>query len=277
MEDKTNNMETINLNTGEGYKLITFPDGQPHIVLEDEEIDYYVKVICSITSPSKLLQLCEVAEVLNRHSQSWILHIPYLMGARWDRVMEDEKGSLRMLESFDLKVVADIINSLKANVVVLYDPHSDVASALINNCKIISNKNLVISYEKEDAVLIIPDAGAAKKANKYFKWNSNLKDSIQCVKHRDSEGKITLKVLEPEKCTSRNCVIVDDLCDGGRTFIAIAQQIKPLHLTLIVTHGIFSAGLKGLAEEFQEIITSNSYQVDYKEGSGILKVINYDF
>lgn len=54
-------------------------------------------------------------------------------------------------------------------------------------------------------------------------------------------------------------MIIDDICDGGATFLAIAGQVKPAHLTLIVTHGIFSKGLDALAEKFDSIITSDSY------------------
>jgi ribose-phosphate pyrophosphokinase len=68
-----------------------------------------------------------------------------------------------------------------------------------------------------------------------------------------------LKVLEADKCEGKNCVIIDDLCDGGGTFLAIASQIKPAHITLIVTHGIFSKGFDVFKGTFDEIIVSDSY------------------
>lgn len=68
--------------------------------------------------------------------------------------------------------------------------------------------------------------------------------------------------------------ILDDICDGGRTFIEIAKAIKmkqslssAVHpenhgkIYLVVTHGIFSAGLKPLNEYFDGIYTTNSYVV----------------
>ena len=124
--------------------------------------------------------------------------------------------------------------------VFLYDVHSDASTLLIKNSINISNKELVMNYQKENAILICPDAGAAKKVGKYLEWNKNIVDIVYGNKHRDlSNGKITLKVLEPEKCIGRNCVIIDDICDGGATFLAIAEQIQASNLTLIVTHGIF--------------------------------------
>lgn len=57
-------------------------------------------------------------------------------------------------------------------------------------------------------------------------------------------------------------VIVDDICDGGRTFVELAKAIKAGRPTakiyLIVTHGIFSAGYTQLKEYFERIYTTNS-------------------
>jgi ribose-phosphate pyrophosphokinase len=60
----------------------------------------------------------------------------------------------------------------------------------------------------------------------------------------------------------KEIVIIDDICDGGRTFIEIAkilkEEKKDIKISLIVTHGIFSAGLKELYEYFDMIVTTNS-------------------
>jgi ribose-phosphate pyrophosphokinase len=179
------------------------------------------------------------------------------MAARYDRLMLPG-------DSIDLKVIADLINSMHFEKVYLFDVHSDAATLLIRNAINISNKQLVEFYKKDNAVLICPDAGAAKKVDKYFGWNAGITEIIYCNKSRDlSNGMITLKVLEPEKCANRNCVIIDDICDGGGTFLAIAEQIKPAHLTLIITHGIFSKGFDALEKKFNEIIVSNSFCTDY--------------
>ena len=131
------------------------------------------------------------------------------MGPRFDRVMETG-------DSFDLKVISNLINSCNFDKVYLFDVHSDVSTALIKNSINITNSFLVKQYGKEDSVLICPDAGAVKKVNKYFELNDNIKEVVYCNKVRDlTNGKITLKLLELEKCKDRNCVIIDDLCDGA--------------------------------------------------------------
>jgi ribose-phosphate pyrophosphokinase len=170
----------------------------------------------------------------------------------------------------------------------LYDVHSDVATALIRNSVNVDNRVLVEIYTKENAILICPDAGAAKKIKHYFDWNSNIVDVVYCIKSRDlSNGKITLKVLEPERCEGRNCVIIDDICDGGGTFLAIANQINAAHLTLMVTHGIFSKGVEVLEEKFDEIIVTNSTfpnpskgrerQQDSKRDADFFRIIDFKY
>ncbi|HYG16912.1 MAG TPA: ribose-phosphate pyrophosphokinase-like domain-containing protein [Bacteroidia bacterium] len=258
-------MKTININSSINITRIIFPDNQPHIRIEGIEEGDDVRVICSITDSAVLIQLLECANAIeNAFAKKKTLVIPYLMGARYDRLMQ--KG-----DSIDLKVIAMLINSMEFEKVYLFDVHSDASLLLINNSVNISNAELVKAYNKENAVLICPDAGASKKISGYLKLN-NITDVAYCTKSRDlSNGHITLKVNEPEKCINRNCVIIDDICDGGATFLTIAEQIKPEHLVLIVTHGIFSKGFETLEKRFDEIIVSDSYCKTYT--SPIVKTI----
>ncbi|MFT3932539.1 MAG: ribose-phosphate pyrophosphokinase-like domain-containing protein [Chitinophagaceae bacterium] len=259
-------MKTINLNTGEGVKTILFPDQQPHVNISGINEGDEVKVICSITDSVKMLQLLETANALdNVFAIKKVLVMPYLMAARYDRLMQPG-------DSIDLKVVANLINSCGFAKVYLFDVHSDVSTLLINNVVSISNKQMVEQYDQQDALLICPDAGAAKKIGKYFEWNKNLKDIVYCSKNRNlSTGNLTLEVLEPQECKDRNCVIIDDICDGGATFLAIAELIQPKHLTLIVTHGIFSKGFAALEKKFNQIIVSDSFCKTYD--SPIVKLV----
>jgi ribose-phosphate pyrophosphokinase len=77
-------------------------------------------------------------------------------------------------------------------------------------------------------------------------------------------------------------VITDDICDGGMTFIHVAQRLKALsaeRVVLFVTHGIFSKGLgvfDGLIDHFyttdsfphpaDERITTIPYAFDFTQG-----------
>lgn len=117
----------------------------------------------------------------------------------------------------------------------------------------------------EKCVLVSPDAGALKKTYDVAK-EFGITNIIIANKHRDiATGKIvsTEVPVKPEH-RGKDFVIVDDICDGGRTFIEIAKQIKESlkedcgKIYLVVTHGIFSAGLKELGTYFDRIYTTNS-------------------
>lgn len=259
-------MKTIDLNQATGVRFLLFPDNQPHVIVEGIEPGDEVKVICSITNSIKLMHLLQTANALNHLSaKKKVLVIPYLLGARYDRLMQHG-------DSFDLEVVANMINSCAFEKVYLWDAHSKVSTDLIARSENIKNRQMVEQYARPCAIVICPDAGATKKVNEYFEWNSNLKDIVYCTKKRDlASGRLTLEVNDAQKCSNRNCVIIDDICDGGATFLAIAEQVKPGHLTLIVTHGIFSKGFAALEQHFDEIIVSDSYAKSYD--SPIVKTV----
>lgn len=267
-------MQIINLNKRIGVKTIEFPDGQPHIELDKIECCEPVKVIVSIDCPKRLLELCMVSNALDsKMCDKKLLRINYLMGARYDRHMKEERG-----DSFDLKVISDIINSLNFDKVEILDPHSPVSLDLVRNSVGISNQFLVERYHIPETLIICPDKGARLKVEDYANWNPNLlKTPVYCTKARDlSTGAVTLAVEDAQECDGRPCIIIDDICDGGATFLAIAEQIKPSHLTLMVTHGIFSKGLIDLTSKFDVIITSDSICKDVADKLTVHKVPEYE-
>ena len=74
----------------------------------------------------------------------------------------------------------------------------------------------------------------------------------------------------------KNCLIVDDICDGGRTFTDLAKKLNDKgakELYLFVSHGIFSKGYDELLGHFNVIGTTNSFSQEYPES---IKVINLE-
>lgn len=248
-----------------------FSDNAPHVRLENVMAGDNVNVICSMTDPAKVIQLMQTANAI-RHAGAICNHlfITYLMGARYDRIMVEG-------DSLDLQVFADIINHCNFNSVEILDAHSDKAWTLIRNSKNFI-PNLLEDYdlEKENFVFICPDKGAFFRIPE---WVVHA-DIIYCDKARDvTNGNITLHVLNPELSEGRNCIIVDDICDGGGTFLQIAQRLhNPKKLVLAVTHGIFSKGFRRLNEWFDEIITTNSLPLYHNpldnQNLDKLKVVN---
>jgi ribose-phosphate pyrophosphokinase len=152
-------------------------------------------------------------------------------------------------ESFDLKNICEFINSCNFSQVSVLDPHSDVPEALLNNFrKILPNDYIYNSItdiiDKEDrsqVTLVSPDAGAYKKVFKLAEeWKHPL---VAANKFRDRDGNINLVVLGDVK--GLNCLIVDDICLGGRTFKILAEKLREQganKVFLYVSHAHFFNG-----------------------------------
>jgi ribose-phosphate pyrophosphokinase len=113
-----------------------------------------------------------------------------------------------------------------------------------------------------DIVLVSPDAGANKKTFEVAKYFST--NFIRADKLRDlTTGQIKETIVYADDLTGKTAVILDDICDGGRTFIELAKVLKAkgaAKVILFVTHGIFSAGLDPLfAGGIDAIWTTDSF------------------
>jgi len=261
------------------YKISKFPDGQQQLQFEDTQIglikgytnpnfDYQIIIKSRLNNFNDLeLICCAVASLRELNIEKIHLYTPYFLGSRSDRKFEE--GSNNYLKS----VICPIINSLDFKSVTVMDPHSDVLEACLNNFNKINNFALVddaLSYiisegEEDQIVLVSPDAGAYKKVFDVAK-EFNIEKIITATKVRDMKTGNILHTKIPvlDQHNDLKYIIIDDICDGGRTFVELAKAIKAGRPTakiyLIVTHGIFSSGYSQLGEYFEQIYTTNSYK-----------------
>ena len=110
--------------------------------------------------------------------------------------------------------------------------------------------------------LVSPDAGSNKKIFDLAKSIGYTDEIIRCDKLRDiTTGKIIETIVYKDNLYGKDAIIVDDILDGGKTFIEIAKILKQKNvgkIYLVVTHGIFSAGYTQLGEYFEQIYCTNS-------------------
>ena len=232
------------------YTKFKFPAGELHIKLIDAT-PRSVNLQFEFENMEEVYELLLLADTLKRnHIKIASLEMPYVPFSRQDRV--NEVG-----ECFSLDLFCKLINSIRADEIVVTDPHSDVATALLNNCRVIPQHEIMGRYlgEKFDFWLICPDAGNLKKT---YKLASKVACAgvIECSKLRNTKtGEITETRVYTDDLQGKECVIVDDICDGGRTFIEIAKVLKTKNcgkISLMVTHGFFTKGLwvfDGLIDE----------------------------
>lgn len=240
-----------------------FPGGERHIDVSN--IPENAKS-CLLTSrlpdADAVMTVLLAADALKRRGVKKIgLYAPYFPYARQDRVAV--KG-----DPLSISVMARLINSCGFHDVFVLDAHSDVTGALVDNYRpldwlnwavMVSNHiELLNPRSAADApIFVAPDAGAGKKVEALAR--RQLASFMPCRKVRSPlTGELT--VSADNTFHGKQIIVVDDICDGGATFIQIAKQFEGNNIHLLVTHGIFSKGLGPLFEAgYESIHTSNSW------------------
>jgi ribose-phosphate pyrophosphokinase len=254
------------------YKISKFPDGQQDVTITKFDTKVSEVIIKSSFNNFKDLELIisTTKALRNLKVERIHLYIPYILGARSDRKFV-EGGT-----SYLRDVIAPILNAQNYVTVTCIDAHSDVAAACINNLEVMDNSWFVkIALTKQNQIslqnavdsftLISPDAGALKKIYNLAEKVGYKRDILIASKHRDIEtGKIlsTNVPLNAGEHINNNFLIVDDICDGGRTFIEISKAIHEMRpaakVSLAITHGIFSSGYYELSKHINHIYCTNS-------------------
>ena len=190
----------------------------------------------------------------------FMLDMPYVPYARQDRVCND--GEALSIEAF-----ADIVNMLKYDIVQIVDPHSPVTPALIKNSAIRDQFEIFkdIKSSFREITIVAPDQGATKKCEEFAK-KVGAAGVLTFTKTRNmADGKITGMSCNGTVNQDGKYLVLDDICDGGRTFIELAQYFpKECTLELAVTHGIFSKGVNIVALEYDHIYTTDSFRSDFE-------------
>lgn len=271
---------TINIPNDRGslYEVLHYPAGEIQVRLTGEGIfactgkDEYVIKANPIPD---IVELAQLKDALDAMPVKWFwtrLDLPYLPYARADRRFVPG-------DSFGLKVFADLINSLHFHTVDTFDVHSPIAKQqipnLVNIDPIHARDQITACVESMGGpngfCFIAPDAGALKRYDlASYGW-----PVVIGGKKRDPEtGKLSGFEIEPRIREFSKGLIVDDICDGGGTFIGLAQEINRLNpdikLGLYTSHGIYSKGLDVLFERFEHIFTSDySFHTEYFEEATI--------
>lgn len=244
-------------NFSDVFEVMTYPAGEPHVRLKDSAPERVSVIEVHPRNFNDLGAIFTANRILRHldpsHTITW--YIPYFPFARHDRRNDAHDG-------FELRLVLDLIAHERLRVVTV-DPHSDVSGVLPH----VPQKVVVRDLRRQrflssETVIAIPDLGAAKKAGTWIGDNRH----VQCIKHRDVHtGKLSgFEVLAMRAwghdtvLDGADCMIVDDICDGGGTFLGLAAELRKCgakSLTLAVTHGLFTQGFEGLREAFDHIIS----------------------
>lgn len=259
---------------------VVFPDGAVHIKNADDPAEYaYQIAIVQGMSHDDLFTLAMWADAVAHREEKKVLILPYLPGARMDRGVPT--GAF---------VYGDFIHySIRPDQIITVDPHSPQALHFFDAADpddpygnygrdaTVFPVERIIRHEVQDGSsdskampyvgVIAPDKGAHDRAAAAAKVMGV--PVYQAEKSRDFDtGKLSGFKMVDALPDEGKLLIVDDICDGGGTFLGLAKAtgLPKERLDLWVTHGIFSKGLSELRKHFGVIHTTNSYYAEDNNG-----------
>lgn len=228
-------------------EVLTFSDGTIRVTLpgiSDIKAQYPVPFVIKsyIQNMDDVMVIAQIVEIIKREiaNPNIKLIITSPIYTRYDRVMLDDRS-----DAFALNAFSKFLGTIPLDIVVLFDPHSDVAVKQLKKAGLKVNtipQGLVICLSEtlpDEYVPCAPDAGAMKKINLV---------EIVANKRRDiSTGEIIgVELIKKVKVNKHSgpILVIDDICEGGRTFIEVAKLLEeeyPNHpRALYITHGLFT-------------------------------------
>lgn len=247
-------------------KYFQFPDSQPHLMLELGDVNNLLscEINTSINCPNDLFNVAMALDILKRTGRQITLNIFWLFGSRMDRPIDQNQPNT-------FKVVCDMIKTIADGVTInLLDIHNPKAVSFnFNEISIKPFVDQAINDFSPGCDIYFPDKGAADRYSCLFSENTNI---LRGGKLRDSlTGKLSGFCLESGERKSNDIIIIDDICDGGGTFLGQLQILKGLGYNMIAlytTTGIYSKGFEALSE-FDALYFTNSFIFNSDSSQGL--------
>ena len=178
---------------------------------------------------------------------------------------QDKKSAPR--EPISARLVADMLQVAGADRVITMDLHAGQIQGFFRiPVDHMTAMPVLVNFfndqgdSKDDLVIVSPDAGRAKLAERY-------RDRLGCdvailTKERNAHHAARITNVLGEVAGKR-CVLLDDMIDTGGTLLAGAQALKAegaTHVSAAATHGLFSADAYERIERSQldQVIVTDS-------------------
>lgn len=251
--------------------FLQFSGGERHVQLGTFGDVKKIFIRAELRSSNDVLDLLLAADALNHkiNTPELYVEVPYLPYARQDRVCAPG-------QAFSLKVLTKLFEQIE-NVKewTVWDCHSSVGIELTGANNIPAQDIIKTNHELSrlimdlNSVIVCPDKGAVDRTNAIvaaFEKDFQPDAVVFCEKVRDpATGHITHTDVKIDTLKGRTAIITDDICDGGYTFIKVAEQLKAKgakQVILFVTHGIFSKGLDVFDGLIDHVFTTDSFVHD---------------
>lgn len=242
------------------FEITQFPDGTSQVWKLQDYIDFdrysdEPVILWQFENEAELMHVLQLASLIQNHLdiESCTLRVPYLPYGRQDKKIDNKL-------SFALQTFKDCLYHANITRIETFDAHSK--SDMIYEDSIMPTVEEFHDSVYNHDTVCFPDKGAYTRYAKSFEGIPML----YCEKVRNQlTGEITgLTVHNPSgiHLGYLSVLIVDDICDGGMTFIKVAEALKQFHpkqIDLAVSHGLFSKGRQCLHDAgIDNIYTTNS-------------------
>ena len=193
--------------------------------------------ICwSFAAEAELITLIQLSDLGTGRPMH--LELTYLPYGRQDKAVSNEA-------TFGLQSFIRVLRLCAFDSITVMDPHSQVVMDDLPHCRAIYPHAQVTAaiHDTQATAIAYPDAGAVRKYTAIYQTDCRI---ISGRKVRNQQtGVLTDTAIEGDPA-DHTVLIVDDICDGGRTFVALADALyaggaQAVHL--FVTHGLFSKGI----------------------------------
>lgn len=247
-----------NIRTGKIHKfdITKFPDGTSQawrVSPEPKESDNF-EVTWMFENEAEFVHVLQILMLLHQLANDVVLFTPFLPYARQDK---DISNSSTFAVWPVISALGAFVSEFKA-----YDVHSNHFGSISNVDPFDHFFGVLDTFDPINQVIVFPDKGAKDRYSHGFEGGYPI---VYGEKIRNQEtGEILGLKINGDVSLIQNsrCVIFDDICDGGATFVKMAEALKefqPSSIDLCVSHGIFSKGKKVLHDAgIKNIYTTNS-------------------
>ncbi len=232
-------------------EIVTFADSEKRVRIEEKVADRICFVIASLSNPvdTHLVELCLIADALKTNDCGKLVAvIPYFGYARQDKAHREGEG-------ISARVMAHLIEAVDFNKVVAVDLHSDFIEGFFDiGLKHLSAAELFaqnLGKTKKDMVVVSPDAGAAKRSQKFADLLDAPLTFIEKKRNLDKAHTIDHLRLVGD-VTGKTAVMIDDVITSGGTLVKAAYMLKDHGAKEVIaaaTHADFVNGTKKILED----------------------------
>lgn len=219
-------------------KPTIFPDGTSQVWKIPEDALKCTTVTWEFENEAELSHVMQLGYLLKAQPNNhWIsLDVPFLPYSRQDKEISNETTFARNIIIKILRSVFYSISTMDA-----HSNHQDVSSSK-------PDLKPIFAACKPDLVCF-PDEGASKRGYETFYCDKIILDKDRDQLTGEIKGLKFLSGVDPKELPNTSILIIDDICDGGRTFIEACKLLKGAgakEVCLYTTHGIYSKGTKVL-------------------------------